>query len=238
MKNITFPLLTFLFTIASFSQTPSANKKLSVEELMNFGKNKIEASSIPDKYNFNWKYTMQIISEKGKTMDIDYFLEPNASYYGANMNQTKNSDMFMIVDSKNKMTITTFGKENKKMAMASKMTDYSKMTDDKQKKLTYKSVTGKTILGYKCKGIQATNDDMVITFYFTNDAKVSFADMFKNQKKNSFPDAFKEFFKPTDRPLILEVDYKDLKKNKSALMKCIALEKQSYTFNKSDYKFM
>lgn len=107
-----------------------------------------------------------------------------------------------------------------------------------KKKLAYKSVAGKTILGYKCKGMQATNEDMTITFYYTNDAKISFADMFKNQKNNSFPDAFKGFFKPTDKPLVLEVDYKDLKKNKSTQMKCIALEKQSYTFNKSDYKFM
>lgn len=238
MKNITFLLLAILSTITSFSQTPSTNKKISVEDLMNFGKNRVDIASIPNKYNFNWKYTMQITSEKGKSMNIDYFLEPNANYYGANMNQTKNSDMFMIMDSKNKITITAFGKENKKTAMASKMIDYSKIDNKNQKKLTYKPVTGKTILGYKCKGIQATNDDMIITFYFTNEAKVSFADMFKNQKNNSFPDAFKEFFKPTDRPLVLEVDYKDLKKNKSALMKCVALEKQSYTFNKSDYKFM
>lgn len=134
MKNITFILLTIFTTSANFSQTTSTEKKSSVEDLMNYGKNKIDVSAIPNKYTFNWRYTMQIISEKGKTMNFDYFLEPNANYYGADINQTKNSDMFMIMDAKNKITITTFGKDNKKMAMASKMADYSKITDGNKKK--------------------------------------------------------------------------------------------------------
>lgn len=238
MRTISFLLLTILTTLNSLAQTPSAGKKMSMEDLMSFGKNKVNPSEIPNSYKFSWKYIMQINTDKGKTMDIDYFLEPNASYYGANMSKASGSDMMMIMDSKNKISITTFGKENKKMAMASKMPDYSKIADENTKKLTYKTVAGKEILGYKCKGMQAINEEMIITFYYTNEAKVSFADMFKSQKGNSFPDVFKSFFKPNEKPLMLEVDYKDLKKNKSTIMKCIALEKQALTFNKSDYKFM
>lgn len=142
------------------------------------------------------------------------------------------------MDAKRKIMITTFGGEGKKMAMASNMPDFAEVAEVKGGKLTYKSVPGKEILGYLCKGMQATNSEMVVTFYYTTQAKVSFAEMFQSGKSGGMPDVFKGFFKPNEKPLTLEVIYNDLKKNKTTTMKCIALEPNIFTFNKSDYKFM
>ncbi|RXR21275.1 hypothetical protein EQG63_04875 [Flavobacterium amnicola] len=226
--------------IVSLTGVVSAQKpKMNMEDLMNLSKNKVDASKIPDKYTFSWKYAMQITSDKGKEIVFDYFLEPNATYYGANMNKAGASAMFMIMDTKNNISISTFGKDGKKMAMVSKVPDYSKMVDDKTKKVKYKAIPSKKILGFNCKGMQATNDEMEMVLYYTTEAKVSFTNVFKMNQNGGMPDVFKDLVKPNEKPLLMEMNYKDLKnKSKTTTMKCIELNKESYTFNKSDYKFM
>jgi len=227
--------LVLFFTGVVAAQKP----KMNMEELMNLSKNKVDAAKIPEKYSFSWKYTMQITSEKSKEVVFDYFLEPNATYYAANMNKTGASAMFMIMDAKNNMSITTFGKDGKKIAMASKVPDYSKMADENTKKMKYKAIPGKKILGFNCKGMQASNEDMEMVFYYTTETKVSFTNVFKTNQNGGFPDVFKDLLKPNEKPLLMEMNYKDLKnKNKTSTMKCISLNKEPYTFNKSDYKFM
>lgn len=240
MKKISILLLAFCiaFISNSFAQDKEAIKRQVLEQMKN-GFKSVDVSSIPDKYVFSWKYTMQISTEKGKNMQTDYFLQPNVNYYGASMNSDKKkSNMFMIMDSKRKIVISTFGDGDKKNAMASSMPDYSNMNNSQDKKLSYKSIPGKTILGYQCKGMQAANDEMTIVFYYTIQAKVSFAQMFQSGRGAQMPDVFKNYFKPNENPLSLEIIYTDLKKNQTTTMKCIALEPQSFTFNKSDYKFM
>lgn len=217
-----------LFTISIMAQMP--------EMPMGIGASKADLSEVPSSYHFSWKYTMEINSDKGKSMNADYLLEPNAEYFGMKMGQ---ADMTMIMDTKKKISVTAFGKGAQKMATANKMPDYSAMADKQNmSKFTYKTLAGKTILGYKCKGVEATNPDYVMTFYYTNDAPVNFADMFKSPQAQKMPDAFKNFFKPGEKPLMMSVDIKDLKKGKTTSMNCVALEKNDFTFRKSDYKFM
>lgn len=240
MKNIKLVLSTVLvlFTfITSQAQKTSEAQRKAIENAMNYGKNKVDAASVPSKYSFNWKYSMEMKTEAGKSMVFDYFLEPKASYYGANMNQT-GSIMFMIMDFNKKLMVTSFEKGGKKTAMASKMPDYA-ASGDKNSKYTYKKLPNKILNGFSCKGIQATNTSSSMIFYYTNEAKVSFAEMFKSQKNEGMANAFKDFFKPDEKPLMMSMDYKDLKdKSKSMTMKCLSLEKKAFTFNKADYQFM
>jgi len=224
MRNIRFIfstlILLFIFSPAQAQKSKEAQKK-AMTDAMNFGKNKVDASQIPAKYPFSWKYNMEIETKAGKKMVFDYFLEPNAAYYGANMNQT-GSEMFMIMDSGKKIMVTSFGKSGKKMAMASKMQDYTAGKNSKDKKYTYKKLPNKVILGYNCKGIQATNSESNMVFYYTNDAKVSFTEMFKSQQNQGTPNAFKDFFKAGEKPLMLSMEYTDLNdKSKSMTVKFI-----------------
>jgi hypothetical protein len=94
-------------------------------------------------------------------------------------------------------------------------------------------------MGYKCKGIQANSEDYEMVFYYTNDAKVSFSDLFRAQQKQTAPNALTNYFKGTDTPLMMTMSMKDLK-NKGAVttMKCVSLVKKANAFNKSDYIFM
>jgi hypothetical protein len=208
---------------------------------MAYGRNKVDVAAVPDSYPFSWKYIMEIKSDGGKAMNAEYFLEPNTNYFGFNVGQKQEQSMFMIMDNKNKLTVTCFGNGKEKMASASKMTDYSEMVkkENEKSKFTYKTLPNKTFLGYNCKGIEATNTEYVIIFYFTNEAKVGFGDLFKSQKNQKMPNAFAGYFKPDDNPLMMDMTMKDLKNNgKTTTMKCVSLDKNSYVFNKADYKFM
>lgn len=220
----------------------SVDKNVNVNEaILSYGKNKVDASQVPDSYAFSWKYIMEIKGDDGKAMNADYFLEPNVSYFGFNVSQGEGQNMFMVMDMKNRLTVTSFGNGKEKMASASKMPDYSEMAkkEGEKSKFTYKTLPNKTFLGYNCKGIQATNDEYDIIFYYTTDAKVSFGDMFKNQKNWKMPDALAGYLKPDEKTLLMDMSMKDLKnKGKVTTMKCVSLEKNAYVFNKADYKFM
>jgi hypothetical protein len=220
----------------------TADQSAQVEAaMMSYGKNKVDASVVPNSYAFSWKYVMEIKTDEGKAMNADYLLEPDVSYFGFNMGQGQGQNMFMIMDAKNRLTITCFGDGKEKMASASKMPDYSEMVkkDGEHSKFTFKTLPNKTFLGYNCKGIQATNDEYDIIFYFTSEAKVSFGDLYRNQKNNKMPDVIANYFKPGEKALMMDMNMKDLKKKgKVTTMKCISLEKSAYVFNKADYKFM
>lgn len=220
----------------------SSNQNVSMNDAMlNYNKNRVDASVVPNSYAFSWKYIMEIKSDEGKAMNAEYFLEPNATYLGFNVAQGEGQNMFMIMDAKNRITVTCFGSGKDKMASASKMPDYAEMAkkESEKSKFIYKTLPNKTFLGYSCKGIQATNDEYDIIFYYTTDAKVSFGDMFKNQKNWKMPDAWSGYFKPDEKTLLMDMSMKDLKnKGKVTTMKCLNLEKNAFVFNKADYRFM
>lgn len=220
----------------------TANQSTEVEAAMaGFTKNKVDASAVPNSYSFSWKYIMEIKTDEGKAMNANYLLEPDVSYFGFNVDQGKGQSMLMIMDVKNRLTVTCFGNDKDKMATASKLPDYAEMAkkNGEQSKFTFKTLPNKTFLGYNCKGVQATNDEYDIIFYFTNEAKVSFGELYRSQKTQKLPDVIANYFKPGEKALMMDMSMKDLKnKSKVTTMKCISLEKSAYVFNKSDYKFM
>ncbi|HSD07197.1 DUF4412 domain-containing protein [Flavobacterium sp.] len=220
---------------------PDEQKKPVDVTMASYGMNKVDASAVPNSYTFSWKYVMEIKSDEGKAMNADYLLEPDVSYFGFNMAQGQGQNMLMIMDVKNKITVTCFGNGKEKMASASKLPDYAEMAkkNGEQSKFTFKTLPNKTFLGYNCKGVQATNAEYDIVFYFTNEAKVSFGELYRSQKNNKLPDVIANYFKPGEKALMMDMTMKDLKnKGKITTMKCISLEKSAYVFNKSDYKFM
>jgi hypothetical protein len=221
----TFALL-LTFVQISFAQT-----SLGVDS------NKINVAGLPDAYPFTWKYIMEISADNGTAIPAEYYIEPGAEYFG--MNMSKANDMFIVMDNKNKVILTAFTKGKERVGTVTKMPDYAAMvsSENAKNKFTYKPLPAKPILGYKCKGVEATNDDYVMTFYYTNDVGVSFAEMIKS-KQNKIPDAFKDYFKPGDKPLMMSVDFTDRKTGKTTMMKCVGLENSPYVFSKSDYKFM
>lgn len=233
VKIITMRTQSILFAIAAFLSFSFASAQ-DISDFMS-PKGKVDAAKVPASYDFSWKYTMDIKSGTSKNMIADYLLAPGAAYFGMSLPQ----GMLMIMDTKNQLAVTAFSQGGKKMASASKLPDYTEMSGKKDLgKFTYKTLPAKTILGYKCKGVEATNADYVMIFYYTNDAPVSFADMFKSAQSMKVPDPFSSYFKPGEKPLMLSVDITEKAKNRTTSMTCIALEKNATAFKKADYKFM
>ncbi|MFT3793616.1 hypothetical protein [Flavobacterium sp.] len=225
-KAIAFFLLLGSFSFAQ--QSPDMASMMA---------NKVDAAQVPDAYPFTWKYKMDLNTD-GKSFQADYLLEPNAKYFGMNMSQSGN-DVTMVMDTNKKLTVMGFGKGAQKMGMATKMRDYlSTGNKEGAQKFAYKSLPDKTILGYKCKGVEASNTEMTMVFYFTNEAPVNFVDWFKAPGAQKIPDAFGAYFKPGDKPLVLSMEFTDKANGKKTSMQCVALEKNAFTFKKSDYKFM
>lgn len=225
-------VLSVLFAI--FSMALSHAQMPDIASLM---ANKVDASLVPESYAFSWKYAMEIQSD-GKTINADYLIEKDAPYFGMRMDQAGNQ-MMMIMDTKNKLNIGTIGQGAQKMAMVAK-TPENTVDGEKQnaKKFTFKPLPEKTILGYKCKGVEATDGNQLMIFYYTNDAPVSFSELFKSSLGSKMPNAFGDYFKPGDNPLMMAVDLTDKSSGKKTSLKCLSLGKEPYTFNKADYRFL
>ena len=219
-------LVIFFYCASSFAQMPDVASLMA---------NKADPSLVPASYHFSYKYAMEIEAE-GKKTNVDYLIEKDAPYFAAHINQLGN-DMMMIMDTKAKLNIATVGMGTQKMAIVSKAPDVATGKNGKGQ-FTFRSLPDKTILGYKCKGVEATNSEHVVVFYYTNDAPVSFEELFKSSLTVKMPEAFSGYFKSADKPLIMLMESTDKASGKKGTMKCISLGKEAYTFNKSDYKFM
>lgn len=207
------------------------------------GGSKVDASEIPESYNFSWKYSMKMTTKDGD-ITFDYFLQPGQPYFGFEMPTMEGkkamSNMFMVMDNNKKVTIMYMQSDKNSMMMVNGMPDDLDLeeTADKSASFTYETLPNKKIMGYNCKGVKATNQEHEITMYFTTDAPVSFNDIYKNKKSN-IPEGLKKYFKENEQSLMLEMKMVDKKKSKmNATMECVGLEKVQKSINKSDYKTM
>lgn len=200
-------------------------------------KEKADPGLVANSYKFSWKYSLKIASKEGEVV-FDYYLQPDAAYFGFTNMAMQN--MFTVMDNGNKVTVMFMESQGNNVGMVTQMPDDLNLEESKDEsaKFTFKQLPDKTINGYHCKGVQATNDEFETQMYFTNEAEVSFDDIYKNQQ-TKIPVQLKDYFNPGDRVLMIAMDMKSLKNKKhDAHIECIGLEKVSMTLKKSDYKFM
>ncbi len=201
------------------------------------GKEKADPSLVGDTYDFTWKYSLKMSTKDGEIV-FDYYLKPEASYFGFTSAAMEN--MFTVMDNDSQIMAMFMKSEKNNVGMVTKMPDISDLEEakDESAKFTFEALPEKTINGYRCKGVKATSEDYEMVMYFTNEAEVSFDDIYKNSK-TKIPVQLKDYFNPDDKVLMISMDMTDLKKPKqSAKMECVGLEKVSKTIQKSDYKFM
>jgi hypothetical protein len=201
------------------------------------GGKQVDASEIPNSYDFTWKYSLKMNTKEGD-MVLDYFLKPDQPYFG--FNTPTMEDMFMVMDTGNKLTVIYMQSEANSTMMAMAMPDDINIEEmeDTSEDFTYDILPNKTIMGFDCKGVKATNDRYDMTMYFTNEAPVSFNDIYKSDKAQ-IPEGMKKYFKDGENTLMLELTMIDKKKSKlNATMECIGLEEVQKMIDKSDYKSM
>jgi len=204
---------------------------------------------IPDTYKFQYVMDMKLTStnKKNDEMTLQYFIEPNASYFG-NAMPNENSNAVMVYDLENQAMVTFMDNNGQKMAMKMRMPLEEKMQEmiEKTQKgennaantANITPLPSKTILGYNCKGYLVKQDEGTSKIYITDEAPVSFVGMFANLEKmqksmSSSPIPFSK------NSLMMEMEYTSSKRKKDNVhMICTALKKAPFTIHKADYKGM
>lgn len=192
------------------------------------------SSPINANYDFTYNYQVKATSSEG-VMTIDYYLNPKGDYIGTKVNQT-GVDMFMIIQNN---TMHMFVNSNGMKMHTAMDLDKGDYQDDNLSDYQITSLPDKKILGYNCKGTKMENNESEIIIYHTNEAPISFQDVFgKGSKQDNIPNSVREHFK--DGALMMSMDYKDKtgkgKNNSSMSMECVKIEKVSFTFSTAGYQ--
>ncbi|TRZ42851.1 DUF4412 domain-containing protein [Robertkochia solimangrovi] len=205
------------------------------------GMNAADPESVPDSYDFEWKYIMSVETDGGKesSQPIDFYLKENAAYWGMGINQ-KDMNMTMVYDSNEDLSVVYMDQDGKKMMYAMKY-DPKKLMEaaGEQPKVEYTitEIPGKTIQGYDCQGFIYENEDYHVTIYNTFEPGISLFDAFG--KSEQLPTNFdkKWIMKDGKMGLVMEMIMHDKKENDSDVtMRCVGLEKDPFSVSKSDYE--
>jgi hypothetical protein len=206
---------------------------------------KITPANVPSSFDFEYQYRLTMTTAKSKTkMNMDYFLKPKATYMGIKVDQMKEQEVFMIMDGQSNINYMFINAGENKMATATSING-DDIVDENQTNnydgYTFSDLPNKTFLGYDCKGKKMENNENIFIMYFTNEAPISFNDVFK-MDTDRIPQAIKNQFKEGEKATMMYMEMKDKlnkgKKDKSGTMECTLLEPKSFTFNTNGYKFM
>ncbi|TLP74274.1 DUF4412 domain-containing protein [Maribacter sp. ACAM166] len=213
---------------------------------IDFSGPQVDPSILPERYDFEYKYTMQMKHKKGN-MNMTYYLKPDAKYFGSQPEMEDNpmaNGMFMLFDQELEIIVILMESENGKSGhvLKSPTADIGEMAEQETTNIndyTFTELSTKTILGYECQGFQMENDDMKMTMYIAMDSPVSFNQVFGDHMKTTPKGFDPKWLKKADNSIVMEMDMIHKKKEKyNMTMTCVALEKYPKTVVVSDYEFM
>src|SRR5690606_34744890 len=131
--------------------TVDGKKEKKKKKKKNKKSNNKTASNYESSYAFSYKYILRfdMNSMKNETMTMNFFLEPDATYMGTEIDQ-QGMEMFQIMDSKNEVSHSFINTSGMKMVTS---TDFSKYVDEnamenQMEDYTITSLPNKNILGY------------------------------------------------------------------------------------------
>lgn len=201
------------------------------------GMDMVDPSEIPDSYEFDWEYTLRMQTTEGE-MDMVYHIKENAPFLGIKVPQAEN--MFTVLDNKNKMTVLYMNSEGNKMVMATRnnISEEDVDMENPYKDMEFTEIGTKTILGYKCQGYRSENADNIFEFYVTDEAGVSFRDLYQENQKN-IPKGLNADWIKDGTGLMMAMEMKD-KNNpeKNVTMTCTGIEKKPFLIKTSEYQSM
>ena len=208
-----------------------------------FGSKKLDPAKIPTEYTFDWVFKTELRSEKKDPMEMNYLINTDSKdYFGMEISteEIKGMDkMRMVMDSKERILIMFMAMNGQKMAQLSKIPEQK--SNEKTPKQSFKEIGTKTILGYKCYGIEVENGDYISQIYFTLDAPINFSafSAFSNNKKGpkGFDPALLKVLE--EDALLMEMTATHKKKSKQNFtLTAISLDKEPTILKKADYQFM
>lgn len=201
------------------------------------GMDMVDPSEIPAGYNFDWEYTLTMNTAKGE-MEMVYHIKENAPYVGIKIPQAEN--MFTVLDNKRNITVLYMNSEGNKMVMATRfdISEENMEADNSYEEMKFEEIGTKTILGYECQGYRSENAENIFTFYVTDEAGVSFRNLYQENQKN-IPEGLNADWIRDGTGLMIEMQMKD-KKNaeKNVTMTCTRIEKKPFLVDTSEYQSM
>uniref|UniRef100_UPI0040470E84 DUF4412 domain-containing protein n=1 Tax=Mariniflexile sp. TaxID=1979402 RepID=UPI0040470E84 len=240
MKTKLIILATLCFCLNTHIEAQGKLKKIT-DGLM--GSGKLDASKLPEIYQFDWEYKTEIKAEKNEPMEMNYLIGPNKDYFGMEMSSKESKQMgnvSMVMDSKAGITTMFMNANGQNMAQMMKIPDPD---NDKKNEPNYsfKEIGTKTILGYESYGIELENADYKGTMYFTLDAPVNFSAFFAFSNNKNGPKGFDPALLKVlaEDALLMEMNFEHKKKKKQSFtMTAVSLEKKETIINKKDYQFI
>lgn len=215
------------------------NMRSKQPNISNFpmGMDMVDPAEIPDSYDFDWEYTLNMETPEGKMLMV-YHIKENAPYVGIKIPQADN--MFTVIDNKKDLTVLYMDSKDSKMVMATRNQIYQEEMEleDRYKDMEFKEVDTKMILGYECRGYRSENDEHIFEFYVTDEAGVSFRDIFQENQKQ-IPKGLNADWLKDGTGLMMEMQMRD-KKNpkKNVSMTCTGIQKKPFTVKTSEYQSM
>lgn len=188
------------------------------------------SSKLNSSYAFSYQYQLTMKTKEGN-MIMDYFVEPKKEYLGARMSMS-GMEQFMIFENDN---IHTFIEMNG-MKISQTINPNQFMgnvgEDIDQNDYRVSEIPGKTILGYKCKGMKMENNEYEFKIYYTNDAPFSLNNTLNSNQM--VPEKFKNMM--NDKTLMMEMQMVDKKNSKNnATMECTAVKENKFNFSTQGY---
>ncbi len=226
-------------------QTDKTLDKIFNIDLGTMGGSKVDPSTLPSSYEFDWRYTLQM-SHKNGDIKFHYFLSEDGGAFGSKpelgQGGTPMGNMLMVMDPKLSTTTILMNNGGQKTGTVMSSPDIAEATSQESDMGDYefKEIGTKEILGYTCQGFQMESDDSKMTMYVAFDTPVSFDNMYSGNNAKQLPKGFdpKWLDKIGDNSLMMEMDFVNKKKSdQSAKMTCIALENELLTVNISEYDF-
>jgi hypothetical protein len=213
---------------------------------IDFSAPQVDPSVLPERYDFEWKYTMQMKHKKGN-MNMTYYLTPGAKYFGSQPEMEDNlmaNGMLMVFDQELDIMAIFMETEDGKSGTLLKnpsidIEDVAEQEEANMDDYTITEIGTKTILGYECQGFQMENDELKMTMYIAMDAPVSFNQVYGSHIKTKPKGFDPKWMEKADSSIVMEMDMVHKKKKKfNTKMTCVALEKSPKTLVVSDYEFM
>jgi len=203
----------------------------------------VDPSILPETYDFDWKYTMQMQTKEGSFIII-YYLKPDVKYFASKPDMKQSGvtgDMYTVMDLDRNINTIFMDMNGQRMAMATSIPmdmdfeDEGSIADE----YTFKEIGSKEIMGYTCQGFTMENNETKMTIYAAMEAPVSFSQIF-GMKTDKAPKGFNpKWLDKMENSLVMEVQYQDKKKKKNSLkMRCISLNEEFFSIDKNEYEFM
>ncbi|MEN8125366.1 MAG: DUF4412 domain-containing protein [Bacteroidota bacterium] len=204
----------------------------------------VDPSVLPDTYDFDWNYTMQMETKDGSFI-INYFLKSGVKYFGSKPDIKQpgtTGDMYTVMDMDRHINTIFIDMDGSKKAMANSVPiamDFESDEGTANNDYTFKEIGTKEILGYTCQGFIMENDEMKMIIYAAMEAPVSFSQIF-GMKTDKAPKGFNpKWLGKMESSLVMEVQYQDKKKNKNHVkMRCVSLNEELFSIEKNEYEFM